>query len=278
MRNSLYAATLNRKGRVNVNTLAHETGIKPNSMLRALVDLRTQKGIQYSYDAETGDIVFGEDVKYNQSTEFTSPMSKKQAAVVFPTADATFCPYCGHKTPAGSQFCENCGSQLTIQPSQPPVQPPPPPVEPPAMPPSTPTPAAAQVPQTPPVSPPEPSPEPSIAPETPPSLISGYFAIPESNVRLDIPAGKQTIIIGREDPVSGIFPDIDLDQHSGQDLGVGRRHAQMTLQAGQLLIEDLDSVNGTVVNKQKIPPRTLKPVQDGDEIRLGKLVLIFHSK
>jgi hypothetical protein len=223
--------------------------------------------------------VFCDNCGYDLRSADDQPQAPAQETYQVSPPDGDInCPSCGHPNIAGSAFCENCGSQLTIQPSQPPVQPPPPPVEPPAMPPSTPTPAAAQVPQTPPVSPPEPSPEPSIAPETPPSLVSGYFAIPESNVRLDIPAGKQTIIIGREDPVSGIFPDIDLDQHSGQDLGVGRRHAQMTLQAGQLLIEDLDSVNGTVVNKQKIPPRTLKPVQDGDEIRLGKLVLIFHSK
>ncbi len=113
MKNSLYAATVNRTGRVNVTSLAQEVGIKPNSLLRVLVDLRTQRGIQYSYDTDTGDIVFGEDIKYNQSTEFTAPMSKKQAEVVFQAPEASYCHYCGHKPPAGSQFCENCGSKLT---------------------------------------------------------------------------------------------------------------------------------------------------------------------
>jgi pSer/pThr/pTyr-binding forkhead associated (FHA) protein len=78
--------------------------------------------------------------------------------------------------------------------------------------------------------------------------------------------------------VSGIFPDIDLDQHGGQDAGVGRRHAQLILQGGQVFIEDLDSVNGTVLNRQKIAPRQPQPINDGDEIRLGKMVLIFHSE
>lgn len=113
MRNSLYAATVNRSGRVNAASLAQEVGIKPNNMLRAMVDLRVRKGIQYSYDSSTGDIIFGEDVKYEQASEFSAPMSKKQASVVFPTAEASYCPYCGHKPPAGSQFCENCGSKLT---------------------------------------------------------------------------------------------------------------------------------------------------------------------
>ena len=85
------------------------------------------------------------------------------------------------------------------------------------------------------------------------------------------------IVIGREDPVSGVFPEIDLDQHGGQEKGVGRKHAQLFLQGGQLFIEDLDSVNGTVVNKQKLAPRQPHPVKDGDEIRLGMLVLVYHS-
>jgi pSer/pThr/pTyr-binding forkhead associated (FHA) protein len=110
-----------------------------------------------------------------------------------------------------------------------------------------------------------------------PDYVSGYFVIEGSNVTLQIPKGKKTIIIGREDPVSGVFPEIDLDQHGGQDAGVGRRHAQLFLQGGQLLIEDLDSVNGTVVNRHKISARQPHPVRDGDEIRLGKMVMIYHT-
>lgn len=183
------------------------------------------------------------------------------------------CPSCGHINIAGSAFCENCGTQL-VQPS-PVIQPPPDQGQQPAGPP----PAEPVPEQTPPAQPPTPQ---VVSPPTPPPVahspgfISGYFMIQEANTTLHIPQGKQTIIIGREDPVSGIFPDIDLDQFGGQDAGVGRRHAQMFLQAGQLLIEDLDSVNGTVVNKQKIPSRQPHLIRDGDEIRLGKMVLIYH--
>jgi pSer/pThr/pTyr-binding forkhead associated (FHA) protein len=42
-------------------------------------------------------------------------------------------------------------------------------------------------------------------------------------------------------------------------------------------IEDLESVNGTVINKQKISPRQPHPVHNGDEIRLGKMVLMYYS-
>jgi pSer/pThr/pTyr-binding forkhead associated (FHA) protein len=101
--------------------------------------------------------------------------------------------------------------------------------------------------------------------------------IQASNVSLAIPPGKQAIVIGREDPVSGVFPDIDLDPHGGHEAGVGRRHAQLILQGSQLYIEDLDSVNGTVVNKEKLAPRQPHLLNHGDELRFGKMVLMYYS-
>jgi pSer/pThr/pTyr-binding forkhead associated (FHA) protein len=85
------------------------------------------------------------------------------------------------------------------------------------------------------------------------------------------------VVIGREDPVSGIFPDIDTDQLGGQEAGVGRRHAQLIIQGNQVFIEDLNSVNGTVLNKQRVSPGSPQALTDGDEIRLGKLVFVYHA-
>ena len=83
--------------------------------------------------------------------------------------------------------------------------------------------------------------------------------------------------MGREDPVSGVFPDIDLDPYGGHEAGVGRQHAQLIIQGGQVHIEDLDSVNGTAVNKQRIQPRQPHPLNNGDEVRLGKMGMIYYS-
>ena len=112
MRDTVYAAGLNRKGRVKVENLAQEVGYKPKNMLRILVDLRTRRGLQYSYDGDSGEIIFGEEIKYEQAAQFTEPMSKKQAEVIFPAGEVKYCHYCGHKPPAGSKFCESCGSNL----------------------------------------------------------------------------------------------------------------------------------------------------------------------
>jgi len=89
--------------------------------------------------------------------------------------------------------------------------------------------------------------------------------------------GKAEILVGREDPVSGVFPDVDLTPHGGEEGGVSRRHAKLTARGNQWLIEDLNSVNFTFVNKQKLKPGVPQPLNDGDQIRAGRVLLTFHT-
>jgi two-component system, cell cycle response regulator len=56
-----------------------------------------------------------------------------------------------------------------------------------------------------------------------------------------------------------------------QDEGVSRRHARIIQVADQLVIEDLQSANGTVVNGEKVDHRVL---QDGDKIRFGGTTIL----
>lgn len=84
-----------------------------------------------------------------------------------------------------------------------------------------------------------------------------------------------TCVLGRVDPASGSFPDIDLVPFGGEEGGVSRRHAQITRSDNLYFIEDLNSVNYTFVNKQKIALGVAHPLQDGDEIRLGRVLLRF---
>lgn len=169
------------------------------------------------------------------------------SAITPPSAAGAPCHACGYGNVSGATFCENCGAKLTPIPESP-----------------------APLPVTPPL--------PPVSPQySPPALagITGQLVL-SSGAILPIPAGKTVALIGREDPVSGIFPEIDLDPHGGQDAGVGRRHAQLLLQGGQLFIEDLNSVNGTAVNKQKVASGQLCPLNPGDEIRLGKMTLVYQ--
>lgn len=88
---------------------------------------------------------------------------------------------------------------------------------------------------------------------------------------------QDAYVIGREDPASSSYPDIDLVPFGGEEGGVSRRHAQITCRDGQFFIEDLNSVNYTFVNKRKIAVGVAHPLRDGDEIRLGRVMMRFQA-
>jgi hypothetical protein len=81
------------------------------------------------------------------------------------------------------------------------------------------------------------------------------------------------ISIGRLDAASATFPDVDLTVDGGLEQGVSRRHARITRQGMDLFVEDLGSVNGTVLNGRRLTPYLPHPLKTGDEIQVGRLVL-----
>jgi pSer/pThr/pTyr-binding forkhead associated (FHA) protein len=108
------------------------------------------------------------------------------------------------------------------------------------------------------------------------TLAPSVLIVAASGAALPLPAAAQAIV-GRGDPVSNFYPDLDLNPHGALDNGVGRRHLRLFVQAGQLMIEDLDSTNGTVLNGQKLAPRQPQPLRDGDQVIVGKLLLRFQQ-
>ena len=82
--------------------------------------------------------------------------------------------------------------------------------------------------------------------------------------------------IGRWDADGGVFPDVDLDSDD-PEAKVSRRHARITRVEGKYFVEDLGSTNGTFVNRGKrLSPGTRQPLNDGDEIIVGKTFLRFR--
>ncbi len=79
----------------------------------------------------------------------------------------------------------------------------------------------------------------------------------ENTVLKEVPVGSRPISIGRA-------PDNDLPV---DNLAVSNYHAKVYYEAGRLVVEDLDSLNGTFVNDLRIERATL---HDGDSIWVGK--------
>jgi pSer/pThr/pTyr-binding forkhead associated (FHA) protein len=107
--------------------------------------------------------------------------------------------------------------------------------------------------------------------------MSGFLLIESSGVRIGLPTHKTEALLGREDPVSNNFPEIDLAPHDGLNQGVSRKHARLVLENGQLMLEDLNAVNHTYLNGQRLEAGKKAAVSDGDVIVLGKLKLVYKS-
>jgi serine/threonine-protein kinase len=86
---------------------------------------------------------------------------------------------------------------------------------------------------------------------------------------------KDSHLIGRTDPHTGIFPEVDLSMYD-PETKVSRRHARIYRQGQQFLIEDLSSVNGTTINGAiRLPPKQPRVLTNGDELKLGETTLKF---
>ena len=86
---------------------------------------------------------------------------------------------------------------------------------------------------------------------------------PDTGQRVDLDPGPQ--IIGR-------LPEAQVRVDGA---GISRQHAELLVGAGMVLLKDLGSANGTLVNEARVhEPVALK---DGDLIRVSNVVLRFHS-
>ncbi|MAS34837.1 MAG: hypothetical protein CL610_12575 [Anaerolineaceae bacterium] len=81
------------------------------------------------------------------------------------------------------------------------------------------------------------------------------------------------LVLGRIDPDTGDSPPIDLTAYKAAEKGVSRRHAVITRRETALNLIDLGTTNGTFLNGQRLVANQPRVLRDGDEVRLGHLVL-----
>jgi tRNA A-37 threonylcarbamoyl transferase component Bud32 len=86
---------------------------------------------------------------------------------------------------------------------------------------------------------------------------------------------KESNLVGRSDPHSNIFPEVDLSRFDPQTK-ISRRHARIFRKGDIYLLEDLGSVNGTIVNDNvRLAPHQPRALESGDRLRLGETTLHF---
>jgi FHA domain/zinc-ribbon domain len=150
-----------------------------------------------------------------------------------------FCTNCGHKNTGGSNFCSSCGAPLT---------------------------------------------EVGGSDTTVTFQTSELETDLEEEVHVmpDELAGDRGVLIVKRGPNAGskFFLDTDVTEigrHPDSDIflddiTVSRRHAEIRRDATTFSLNDVGSLNGTYVNRERVEEAEL---HSGDEIQVGKFKLIF---
>ncbi len=152
---------------------------------------------------------------------------------------SVFCGFCGRQIVATDVFCAFCGAQQPI----------------------------AQ----------QSFSQPAIAVKslTAKLVIQGTGELEPSSYNLD----KTENLLGRRDPMSNIFPEVDLSKYDPQTK-ISRRHARIWRDGNNFLVEDLGSSNGTTLlspisDSIRLLPHQPHNLTSGDKIRLGDTTLHF---
>lgn len=88
-----------------------------------------------------------------------------------------------------------------------------------------------------------------------------------------IPLKNEIMVVGRQDPTLGIYPEINL-----ADKTVGRRHAYLRHQKGTYTVEDLNALNKTRLNGVILTPHQECTLKDGDILRFGSVEVRFEMR
>lgn len=152
---------------------------------------------------------------------------------------AVFCGFCGKQIVATDVFCAFCGAQQPI--AQQGVS----------------------------------NPSLAVQPMTAKLVIQGTGELEPSSFRLE----KTENLLGRRDPMSNIFPEVDLSKYDPQTK-ISRRHARIWREGNSFLVEDLGSSNGTTLlpsanDSVRLLPHQPHTLTNGDKIRLGDTTLHF---
>jgi len=121
--------------------------------------------------------------------------------------------------------------------------------------------------------PPQPAPAAAAAPSPAAHFKAKLSLLRGGRKGQEFPLDNGQNFIGRWDPETGSFPEVDLEQDD-PEAKISRKHALIIIENGKITIEDIGSLNGTYVNRgNRLIPGTPLEIKADDEVIIGKTFL-----
>lgn len=219
-----------------------------NSMLSDQMEQILLRSVEYDADKRFANAAEMREVLINhldniRTGKLTFGVNDGISAVGFVGGQMVFCGFCGQKIVSSDMFCPFCGAkQATGQMS-----------------------ASSPIPQS----------VYNVQSITAKLHLLGTNDLDSVTYNLE----KDNNLIGRRDPMSNIFPEVDLSKYDPQTK-ISRRHARLWREGDTFMVEDLGSSNGTVLltafNEQlRLLPHQPRVIAHGDKIKIGDTTLHF---
>jgi len=199
------------------------------------------------------------------------------------------CSECGYENMDGLDYCDGCGAKLAAADASAPAAgaaapetpAPAPEADKPAEPPPAEAPSGAESkPSEAPtgeIKPSQATPAEAPAPAAAAAVVAAFKArlkvVRGGRKDQEFPLEDGNNLVGRWDPETGAFPEVDLDADD-PEAKISRKHALIRIAEGKITVEDIGSLNGTYVNRgSRLQPGSPIELKTGDEIIIGKTFL-----
>lgn len=100
------------------------------------------------------------------------------------------------------------------------------------------------------------------------------FTLVETNLTIEMSTNHR-IVIGRQTSSASLV-NLDLTPFVEISDGVSRQHCIICEIYGKLMIQDLDSTNGTLLNDEALKPYQRYELHSGDQITLGRCAMMVE--
>jgi len=159
------------------------------------------------------------------------------------------CTRCGHENPEGSRFCAQCGAALSQER------------------------VGESTSIIPKVGGEDSGEQVEVSGDTAADAHAGAVeSLPAGSALLVVKRGPNAgsrFLLDQDVTTAGRHPDSDIFL---DDVTVSRRHAEFRRDAGEFVVVDVGSLNGTYVNREPVDTAVLAT---GDEVQIGKFRLVF---